>query len=128
MTHQELIDYWQNQITAYNLEYSNDPKPDLKRLHELDALIEQAKQIMMQLLLMDTEEPIIGSLSTLNSLESVSSIGLDPEYTTIVSDNFWQLLTDNPPEQCKPNPCTSPDPDDRCENCNCWKSTRSNCS
>lgn len=26
------------------------------------------------------------------------------------------------------NPCTSPDPDDRCENCNCWKSTRSNCS
>ena len=26
------------------------------------------------------------------------------------------------------NPCTSSDPDDRCENCNCWKSTRSNCS
>lgn len=26
------------------------------------------------------------------------------------------------------NPCTSPDPDDRCENCNCWKSTRANCS
>ena len=26
------------------------------------------------------------------------------------------------------NPCTSPDPDDCCENCNCWKSTRSNCS
>ena len=26
------------------------------------------------------------------------------------------------------NPCTSDDPDDRCENCNCWKSTRSNCS
>lgn len=26
------------------------------------------------------------------------------------------------------NPCTSDDPDDRCENCNCWKSTRANCS
>jgi len=104
MTRQELIDYWQNQITAYNSEYSNDHKPDLKRLHELDALIEQAKQIMMQLLLMETEEPII------------------------VSDNFLQLLTDNPPEQCKPNPCTSDDPDDMCKNCTCWKATRKNCS
>ena len=26
------------------------------------------------------------------------------------------------------NPCTSPDPDDICDHCNCWKSTRANCS
>ncbi len=26
------------------------------------------------------------------------------------------------------NPCQSDDPDDQCENCNCWKSTRANCS
>lgn len=25
-------------------------------------------------------------------------------------------------------PCTSDDPDDMCDHCNCWKSTRSNCS
>jgi len=31
-----------------------------------------------------------------------------------------------------PNPvstsCTSPDPDDMCKNCTCWKATRKNCS
>ena len=24
--------------------------------------------------------------------------------------------------------CTSPDPDDMCKNCTCWKATRKNCS
>lgn len=26
------------------------------------------------------------------------------------------------------NPCLTDDPDDQCENCTCWKSTRANCS
>jgi len=43
--------------------------------------------------------------------------------------NLYFALTGNELTFADPhNPCDSDDPDDRCDNCNCWKSTRSNCS
>lgn len=43
--------------------------------------------------------------------------------------NLYFALTGNELTFADPhNPCTSDDPDDMCKNCNCWKSTRKNCS
>jgi len=46
----------------------------------------------------------------------------DPEKEVMIQQGEELTFADNH------NPCASPDPDDRCENCNCWKSTRANCS
>lgn len=51
MTHQQMIDFWQNQIIEFEAEQANGCS-DLKRLHELDALIKQAQNIYMQLVTM----------------------------------------------------------------------------
>lgn len=61
---------------------------------------------------------------------------IDDEYTCGTDiyyvhqlQNLYFALTGNELTFADPhNPCTTDDPDDRCENCNCWKSTRNNCS
>jgi hypothetical protein len=46
----------------------------------------------------------------------------DPEKEVMIQQGEELPFADNH------NPCTSDDPDDLCENCNCWKSTRRTCS
>ena len=50
------------------------------------------------------------------------------EYVHQLQNLYFALTGDELTFADNHNPCTSSDPDDRCENCNCWKSTRSNCS
>lgn len=63
MTLQQLIDYWGNEVKK--LEYELNPpitsnfSIDLKRIHELNVLIVQARIIYMQLCTIDTTEPAI---------------------------------------------------------------------
>ena len=50
------------------------------------------------------------------------------EYVHQLQNLYFALTGDELTFTDPHNPCTTDDPDDMCENCNCWKSTRNNCS
>lgn len=50
------------------------------------------------------------------------------EYVHQLQNLYFALTSEELTFAGNHNPCTSDDPDDRCEHCNCWKSTRANCS
>jgi hypothetical protein len=54
MTHQQLIDFWAEQVKKHELSAQNIPE----LAHEYKVLANQARLIYMQLCQMDCEEPI----------------------------------------------------------------------
>lgn len=50
------------------------------------------------------------------------------EYVHQLQNLFFALTGDELTFADNHNPCLTDDPDDICDHCNCWKSTRSNCS
>ena len=54
--------------------------------------------------------------------------GIIVEYLHNLQNLVFALTGDELTFADNHNPCLTDDPDDRCENCNCWKSTRKNCS
>jgi len=128
MTHQQLIDFWAEQIKRHEHIAQNIPE----LAHEYKVLANQARLIYMQLVQMDCEEPIV---VTSTDAPDEGIVVCDACKKPLRSDGvvvthggkYYHAgcFTD---KNLTHNPCTTDDPEDRCDNCNCWKSTRANCS
>lgn len=100
MTHQQLIDFWAEQIRNHESSAQNIPE----LAHEYKVLANQARLIYMQLVKMDCEEPITVTAidipkdsfkgTVFSGFENISSVDLDPEIANIVNDNYSKLLDD----------------------------------
>lgn len=90
MTHQEMIDFWKNEIEKN--ESAAMFMSTFQQIYKYKDRAEYARMIYTQLCKMETNEPI--TITTINHLMSISSIDIDPEYAKAVNDNFWQLLSD----------------------------------